>query len=388
MMTGAFRTAAGGRIDRSSRSRFTFDGTAYHGLRGRHAGLGAARQRRPPRRPLVQISPPARHPRRRRGGAERAGRRSTAATGALDAEPARHAGRALRGPRRREPEPLAFARLRRRRSQRPALAALRRRVLLQDLHVAGARAWKRCLRADDPRAPRASASRRREPDPDRYTHRYAHCDVLVIGAGPAGLAAALAACGERRAGDPLRRTGRAGRLAACRAPRHHRRQRAADWAAATLAALARDAERHAPAAHARRSAITPHNFVGLAERVTDHLASPDPDAAARAPVAGARQARSCSRPAPSSGRWSSRTTTGRASCSPAARTSRQPLRREAPGAGAVLFTADDVRLSRPRVDLARAGVTVALIADMRADAGRRRRRSGRAERASRLCRPP
>ena len=30
-------------------------------------------------------------------------------------------------------------------------------------------------------------------DPDRYQHRHAHCDVLVIGAGPAGLAAALAA---------------------------------------------------------------------------------------------------------------------------------------------------------------------------------------------------
>src|SRR5436190_371107 len=35
------------------------------------------------------------------------------------------------------------------------------------------------------------------PDPDRYARRYAHCDVLVVGAGPAGLAAALAAaeCG-------------------------------------------------------------------------------------------------------------------------------------------------------------------------------------------------
>ena len=32
-----------------------------------------------------------------------------------------------------------------------------------------------------------------EPDPDRYAHRYAHCDVLVIGGGPAGLAAARAA---------------------------------------------------------------------------------------------------------------------------------------------------------------------------------------------------
>jgi sarcosine oxidase subunit alpha len=34
------------------------------------------------------------------------------------------------------------------------------------------------------------------PDPDRYTNRYAHCDVLVVGAGPAGLAAALAASAD------------------------------------------------------------------------------------------------------------------------------------------------------------------------------------------------
>jgi sarcosine oxidase subunit alpha len=32
-----------------------------------------------------------------------------------------------------------------------------------------------------------------EDDADRYVHRHAHCDVLIVGAGPAGLAAALAA---------------------------------------------------------------------------------------------------------------------------------------------------------------------------------------------------
>src|SRR5690606_21086896 len=32
-----------------------------------------------------------------------------------------------------------------------------------------------------------------ELDPDRYEKTYAHCDVLVVGAGPAGLAAALTA---------------------------------------------------------------------------------------------------------------------------------------------------------------------------------------------------
>ena len=31
------------------------------------------------------------------------------------------------------------------------------------------------------------------PDPDRYQHTHAHCDVLIVGAGPAGMAAALAA---------------------------------------------------------------------------------------------------------------------------------------------------------------------------------------------------
>src|SRR5258706_13574828 len=36
-----------------------------------------------------------------------------------------------------------------------------------------------------------------EPDPAEYAHHHAHCDVLVAGGGPAGLAAALAA---RRAG--------------------------------------------------------------------------------------------------------------------------------------------------------------------------------------------
>lgn len=33
----------------------------------------------------------------------------------------------------------------------------------------------------------------RDPDPDFYEHRHAHCDVMVVGGGPAGLSAALAA---------------------------------------------------------------------------------------------------------------------------------------------------------------------------------------------------
>ncbi len=37
------------------------------------------------------------------------------------------------------------------------------------------------------------------PDPDRYEHRHEHCETLVVGAGPAGLAAALAASEDRDA---------------------------------------------------------------------------------------------------------------------------------------------------------------------------------------------
>ena len=32
-----------------------------------------------------------------------------------------------------------------------------------------------------------------DPDPDRYEHRYEHCDILIVGSGPSGISSALAA---------------------------------------------------------------------------------------------------------------------------------------------------------------------------------------------------
>ena len=76
------------------------------------------------------------------------------------------------------------------------------------------------------------------PDPDRYGKTYAHCDVLVVGAGPAGLVAALAAGAAGARGDPGRRAGGARRLAAI-VRRAVDGKPASEWLAETVAALAR-----------------------------------------------------------------------------------------------------------------------------------------------------
>ena len=113
------------------------------------------------------------------------------------------------------------------------------------------------------------------PDPDRYLHRYAHCDVLVIGAGAAGLAAALAAaesgarvilCDEQaEMGGSLLSERRAAIDG----------QDAAVWVAQALAALAaRGNVTLLPRTQA--FGYFAENFFGLCERVTDHLAEPDP----------------------------------------------------------------------------------------------------------------
>ena len=126
----------------------------------RYARFGARRQRRSPRRPLIQISPPARHFHRRARRAQRTGR--TARRKPARTQHARHDGRAIRWPCRCEPKSLAVARLRCDGGQRLALALFPGRLLLQDLHVA-AELLGEGVRAGDPprRGPWTSGAGRR-----------------------------------------------------------------------------------------------------------------------------------------------------------------------------------------------------------------------------------
>jgi sarcosine oxidase, subunit alpha len=112
-----------------------------------------------------------------------------------------------------------------------------------------------------------------EADADRYVHRNAHCDVLVVGAGPAGIAAALAASTDGKRvilADEQSELG--GTLL-------HDTSSEIDgvsirlWLEQAIATLG-----------SRKNVITlprttafgyyNHNHLALAERVTDHLAQP------------------------------------------------------------------------------------------------------------------
>ena len=110
-------------------------------------------------------------------------------------------------------------------------------------------------------------------DPDTYDKGFLHCDLLIVGAGPAGLAAALTA---GRAGvdvilaDEDFRMG--GRL---NAETHALGdQSGADWAAATVAELTSLPNVRLMARTTVIGAFD-HGIYGAVERISDHLHTPD-----------------------------------------------------------------------------------------------------------------
>ncbi len=111
------------------------------------------------------------------------------------------------------------------------------------------------------------------PDPDRYANRHAHCDVLVVGAGPAGLAAALAAARTGKRVILADEGPEPGGTLLHDVTAEIEGRPAAEWLSATLAELD---SRENVILLSRTTAFGyyNHNHVALAERITDHLPNP------------------------------------------------------------------------------------------------------------------
>jgi len=224
-----------------------------------------------------------------------------------------------------------------------------------------AAAWKRLY---EPLI-RAAAGHGRAPrvaDIDRYSQRYVHCDVLVVGAGPAGLAAASAAAESGARVILCDEQAELGGSMLAEIEATVDGEPAAAWLAEIVAALG------------KRSNVTllprttafgcyPHNFIALAERVTDHLTRPDP----HLPRERLWQVRA--REAVFSTGAIERPLVFPDNDRPGimlAEAARTYINRYAakPGTRAVVFAAHDGAY-RAALDLGRAGVEIAAIADLR-----------------------
>ena len=271
-MTAAYRLEAGGRIDRSRPVRFTFDGKRYDGFAGDTLASALIANGMH----LVGRSFKYHRPR----GIMTAGSEEPNALVGVGADAARYTPN-LRATQIEIHDGLVAESQNRWPSLKFDVGAASESVasflpagFYYKTFMWPKAAWNRLY---EPLIRRAAGLGRApvRPDADRYTQVYVHCDVLVVGAGPAGLAAALAAarsgakvivCDEQAemGGSLLTET-----IAVIDG------KPAADWVTATLGELALSPN---VTLMSRTTAFGwyPHNFLGLCQRVTDHCASPDP----------------------------------------------------------------------------------------------------------------
>ena len=111
-----------------------------------------------------------------------------------------------------------------------------------------------------------------QPDPDRYAHRYAHCEVLIVGSGPAGLAAALKAAELGACVILCEQSNEFGGSLLTDMTTVDAQPPAA-WVQQAVATLAQN-PRVTLLARTTAFGYFPHNLIGLNQRLTDHLANP------------------------------------------------------------------------------------------------------------------
>ncbi|MEL6373750.1 MAG: sarcosine oxidase subunit alpha family protein [Pseudomonadota bacterium] len=279
-MSNAYRSREGGRIDRRQRLTFTFDGKPYRGYAGdtlasallangvhlvgrsfkyhRPRGILAAGPEEP--NALVDVS---------RGEA-----RSTPNLRATQVE--LYEGLNARSQNRwptlaRDAGAIND-------TMSPMFAAgFYYKTFMGPRFLGGAKAWTRVF---EPVIRRAAGLGKAPsgPDPDRYAVRHAHCDVLVVGAGPAGLAAATAAaatgarvilCDEQHEVGGSLLSERLAFIDRVPALDHVAAQREALARAPNVTILTRTTAFGAFA----------QNYFGLLQRLTDHLPAPAAGAA-------------------------------------------------------------------------------------------------------------
>jgi sarcosine oxidase, subunit alpha len=274
--SSGFRTSSGGRIERTQRLGFTFDGRSYQGAQGdtlasallangvhltgrsfkyhRPRGIFAAGSEEP--NALVTVS--------------RDGARVTPNLRATQVE--LYEGLIAESQNRWPSLQWDVGRINDR------LSAFFPAGFYYKTFMWPKRAWKSLY---EPVIRRAAGLGRApvHADPDRYAQRYAHCDVLVAGAGPAGIAAALAAADSGARVILCDETAEFGGSLLADGAALIDGQPALTWLAQGIAALAKNSN---VTLLTRTTAFGyfPHNLLGLNQRLSDHLARP-PDSLPR-----------------------------------------------------------------------------------------------------------
>ncbi|HEY5102870.1 MAG TPA: 2Fe-2S iron-sulfur cluster-binding protein, partial [Steroidobacteraceae bacterium] len=266
-----FRTSAGGLIDRSKRLTFTFDGSTYRGFAG--DTLASALLANGVH--LVARSFKYHRPR----GILTAGSAEPNALVAVRRDGARYT------PNLRATQVELYEGLEAESQNRwPSLAFDTGAIngLAAPFIPAGfyykTFMWPRQAWAQfyEPRI-RARAGLGRAPasaDPDQYSGRYAHCDVLVVGGGPAGLAAAFAAAGAGARVILCDEQSQFGGSLLTDTEAVIDGQPAEIWRHNVLATLARE-PRVRLLTRSTAFGYFPHNLIGINERLSDHLATVD-----------------------------------------------------------------------------------------------------------------